>query len=199
MGRIINALLGRKATEAPKGESPVLPAYGSFPDGIRMAIVVVNGITWELIHHPAEEMISFRHLDDKDSQHGPAFQLHNGHIAEMTVEKGTLLHPKKLKAIRGGAWLDGLEPNTYFAAADTGEYDMYVLTHADAIRFLLEKVAGQGSSAPEGFADVSKAGATDGEGNGGRVGEQPPGSDAGGSEDGKAPRAQDARGSVDQS
>jgi len=214
MGRIIDTLLGRKPAEAPKGESPVLPAHGpllpdgthTFPDGIRMAIVDVDGVTWELINHTEAKLITFRHLDDRETTKGPVFQLDDGSIAEAVLEIGTLLHPKKLEQIRKGAWLEGLHPGTYFAAVDskdqqdkrTGERDTYTLPYADLIRFLLKKVQAAGSAVPGGLTNVSQAGERDGQGDGGRVGEQPSGSDAGASQENTAPRAQDSRGSVDQ-
>ncbi len=210
MGRILDKILGRKADDKPQGESPVIPAHGpalpdgspTFPNGIRMAIVDVDGVTWELIGHPDDKLTTFRHLDDRETTKGPVFQLDDGSIAEAVLEIGTLLHPKKLEQIRKGAWLDGLNPGTYFAAVDskdaqdkrTGERDTYTLPYGDLIRFLLKKVADSSSAHAEGFTDVSGTSSAHGEGDGGRTGEQSAGSGAGASGGREAPGPQGARG-----
>lgn len=214
MGRIIDKLLGRKHEEPPKGESPVIPAHGAlledgthtFPNGIRMAIVDVDGVQWELINHTDEKMITFRHLDDREASKGPVFQLHEGHIADTVLEVGTLLHPKKLEQIRQGAWLDGLHPGTYFAAFDAPNQkdtlngvkpDAYTLPYVDLIRFLLSRAAQ--TTTPEEFTNVSGTSAANGSGDGGGAGEQPAGGGAIATQETGQPTPKSAGSSVNQS
>ena len=139
---------------AVKPESAELPAHGDFPAGLRTAVVQgVSGETvpWELITHPAEKLVSIRRLGDVDAK-GPVFQLPEDHLAGLVAEKGTLLHPKKVEAIRAGRWLDGWAPGTFLTAVEKGAVEtfssehpsvpapdtVYALPHSDLIRYLLD-------------------------------------------------------------
>lgn len=139
---ILSALgIGKK----PEAQSALVPAYGDFPAGARVGIVTL-GTTWEILHHPPEKLFSIRHLDDRDHV-GPCFQLDEEHIADIVVEKGRILHPKKIRMLLKGQWVDGLRPGTYFSAtdrpangsdpkADQVSFDQYVLRYADLIDYL---------------------------------------------------------------
>lgn len=201
----LSELFGRNKKNAPAGESPLLPAHGDFPAGIRTAIVEVDGVQWEVIFHEGPKSFSLRHLGDIDAKSGPAFILDQDHIADMVVQKGELLHPQKLEKIKAGAWLDGLHPGTYFSALDLDSpkdkhgtpSDYYILRYGDMIRFLLSAAVGITVS-PEA-SDVPRTSQTDGEADGGRVGEQSVGSGAAPAQAADEPGAEDTRSGVDKS
>jgi hypothetical protein len=197
----LSELFGRNKKATPAGESPVIPESGNFPAGMRVAIVDVGDTKWEVIYHQPEKSFSFRHLGDTLAK-GPAFTMEEDHIADAVVQKGELLHPKKLEQIKGGAWLDGLHPGTYFSALDLDSpkdkhgspTDYYILRYGDLIKFLLSAALGITVS-----ADVPRTSQTNGEADGGRVGEQPSGGTADAAHEADQPRAEGARGGVDES
>jgi hypothetical protein len=171
---------------SPKPESAEVAAHGEFPAGLRLAVVkAVPGETdpWEIITHPAEKLVSIRRLGDSDAL-GPVFQLPEEHLAALVAEKGALLHPKKLEAIRAGRWLEGFEPGTYFSAIEPPEGkqnpdnlvpdSVYTIPHGELIRYLLDNTQVLLSDhAAETAKPKDDAVQGDGGGDGGRTGAQP--------------------------
>jgi hypothetical protein len=197
----LSELWGRNRKAAPAGESPVLAAHGDFPAGVRTAILEVGGVQWEVIYHQPEKSFSLRHLGDADAGRGPAFILEEDHIADIVVQKGTLLHPKTLKMLKDGAWLDTLHPGTYFSALDLESpknddgtpSSYYILRYGELIAYLTQSVAPivETTHALEG-------GTANGSSDGGRSGAQPAGGEAGAGGAGEPPASPGAGGGIDQ-
>ncbi len=159
MKNLILSALGIKSKEAAPPESALVPAHGDFPAGARVGIVPIGDVTWEILHHMPEKLFSIRHVDDQKAA-GPVFQLDEESLADIVVEKGRILHPKKVRELLKGRWVDNLQPGTYFSATDrpaAGEpkvpegasFDQYVMTYAALIEYLTGAVAPRSDDAPQ--------------------------------------------------
>jgi hypothetical protein len=160
MKNLILSALGIKSKDAAPPESALVPAHGDFPAGARVGIVPLGDVTWEILHHMPEKLFSIRHVDDQKAA-GPVFQLDEESLADIVVEKGRILHPKKVRELLKGRWVDNLQPGTYFSATDrvanaanlddaTATFDQYVLPYAALIEYLTTAAASLGrNDAPQ--------------------------------------------------
>lgn len=116
--------------------SPVVPARGEFPEGLRVAAhSSADSQTWELVWHPEGKFYSLRWEPGNN-----AWQISSADMIELAEFHGTCLPKKLAKALQRGLMMDGWEPGTYVLCR-SDDTSLYGLRMSELVAIAVKMVA----------------------------------------------------------
>jgi len=139
-----------------KDDVIAVPAYKETPAGVRVGLVAVDGVAWELIDHKPVLNLTLRQLDDRDAVHPTLITTHSEAQA-WAYDNGELLGKKKLGEILTGNCPEW-PPGSFLLAQDNENKEhFYVAKIVDLVKLLKAQVQAAADLGPETKAPEAKS------------------------------------------